>query len=73
MRLLFEIFGCEVFKEGNRYFVKYDNGRAASRYEFLEITKEEVSRFSLSEEDAYKVLLSAQQRKNNKNDISNCL
>lgn len=72
MKLLFESFGCEVFQDGNSYFVKYDNGRAASRNEYLEITKDEVNRFSLSEDEAYKILLAAQNRELNRKDINNC-
>lgn len=72
MKLLFECFGCEVYQDGNSYFVKYDNGRAASRNEYLEITKNEVNRFSLNEDEAYKILLAAQNREVNIKDINNC-
>lgn len=65
MKLLHIAFGCEVYQKGNKYFVKYDNGRFASRNEFIEISETEANQFSLNEESAYNILLNALDRATN--------
>jgi hypothetical protein len=72
MKFLHEAFGCEIYQDGNKYFVKYDNGRSASKNEIIEITEAEASQFSLSEESAYKILLAAQKRATNDKNNNCC-
>jgi hypothetical protein len=61
-RIISEKFGCKIIMRDSKFFIQYDNGQAASWIVENEITVEEAERAILSGEDAYKVILEAEQR-----------
>lgn len=61
---IFSDFGIEIFKRGERYFIRYDAGEIAMQFREDEITEEEAVKAQECEESAYKVLLACQQRHN---------
>lgn len=62
--IVFSDFGIEIFKRGERYFIRYDAGEIAVQFREEEITGEEAARAQESAESAYQVLLACQQRHN---------
>ena len=61
--LLFSNYGCDVIQRGTRYYVRYESGEVVSRIEENEISYSEVNKIRKSEEEAYQVILAAQERK----------
>ena len=60
---LFSGYGCTILKRSGRYYIQYDSGKssAASLME-NEITTNEVEKAKQSEQDAYEVILAAENR-----------
>lgn len=61
---IFSDFGIEIFKRGERYFVRYDAGEIVVQLREDEITAEEAAKAQESEKSAYEVLLACQRRQN---------
>ena len=55
---IFEDFGCEIYKENEKFFICYDSGESAgSRRVSVDISADEARKAMLSEKDAYEVIL----------------
>ena len=61
-RRVFEGFGCEILRDGTRWFIRADSGGAASWMTEGEITEEEAIKAQRSEHDGYLVLLALDKR-----------
>lgn len=61
---IFSGFGIEIWRRGERYFVKYDAGEIAVQFREDEITEAEAAKAQECEQSAYEVLLACQQRRN---------
>lgn len=60
---IFEDFGCQIFSRDGIYFICYDSGESAgSRILENQISYKEMKKAQLSENDAYEVILAAQNR-----------
>ena len=55
-------YGVEIFRRGDRFFMRYDAGEISSDYREDEITADEVEKVMRSEEDAYRVFLACERR-----------
>lgn len=62
MAKIFSGFGIDIFMEGGRFFIEFDDGRSASRTRRIEVSDAEAQRARLSERDAYEVLLGRTRR-----------
>lgn len=60
--IVFEGFGSKIIERDKKYYVRYDAGWINVVYSEVEITKEEVEKFKLSEKDAYEVIVNAQNK-----------
>ena len=65
-RIIFDGFGCQILLRKGNYYICYDSGESAGS-SLLEnkITLEESKKAQNSEQDAYEVILAAQNRKEN--------
>ena len=61
-KIISDKFGCQVIEKNNKFFVLFDNGTFASKIVEYEITKDEAKKITISENDAYRVLLDVQER-----------
>jgi hypothetical protein len=61
--IVFSDFGCTVIQENGKLFVLYDSGNSAGSHLIKqEITNEELERMKISENEAYKILLTIERR-----------
>lgn len=61
-KVVAEKFGYKIVERDSRLFIQYDNGQAASWIVENEITIEEAKKAMESSEDAYDVILTAENR-----------
>ena len=61
-RIISDKYGCQIIKRYGKIIIRYDSGQSSSKIVESEITSEEAEKASLSEKDAYEVILSAQKR-----------
>lgn len=61
-KIITDKFGCQIIKKGEKLFIRFDEGHINLKYANYEITEEEARRVVISEEEAYKVCLTAQKR-----------
>lgn len=59
--IVFEQFGAEILLHDGRYYVRCDAGGIDVRMKELPITAADAERARSSEQDAYEVILSAEQ------------
>ncbi len=60
---IFEDYGCHIIKRDGEYYICYDSGESAgSRMLENLITFDEMEKAQLSEQEAYEVILVAQNR-----------
>lgn len=59
MEQIYNDYGIEVFKEDNKYFLRYDAGELVVQMNTIEITKEEAKQIQLqkSSEELYQYLI----------------
>lgn len=62
MEVIFTGYNTEIAKEGDKYFLTFDEGRHTIKYKTIEITKEEAKRAQESAEGSYKVVIDFQNR-----------
>ena len=59
---IFDDYGVEILKRGNKYFIRVDSGELASRLLEAEISEDDISKVKQDEASALKVLLDYQNR-----------
>ena len=60
---IFEGFGCYILERDGKYFICYESGESVgSSLRENQITPEEMKKAQISENDAYEVILAAQNR-----------
>ncbi len=62
MEVIFTGYNTEITKEGDKYFLTFDEGRHTIKYKTIEITKEESKIAQESAEGSYKVVIDFQNR-----------
>ena len=61
-KIILDKFGCQVVEKENRLFIRFDSGQFASKIIEYEITEKEANKVSISEYDAYQVIIEALER-----------
>jgi hypothetical protein len=61
-KIISDKFGCQIIERENKIFIRYDSGQSASKMMETEITYEEAKLAMLSEDDAYKIIVTASKR-----------
>ena len=62
-KVLWSDFGVELIKKNDRLFIRYDSGGLVMSYVEDEITEVEATLLQRGEDEAYKVILAAQNRR----------
>ena len=57
MEVIFTGYNIEIAKEGEKYFLTFDEGRLTIKYRTIEISKEETIKAQESAEASYKVVI----------------
>lgn len=61
-KIVSEGFGCKIIERDSKFYIQYDSGQAASCLVESEITVEEAKKAMISSQDAYQVIIDAQER-----------
>lgn len=62
MEVIFTGYNIEITKDGEKYFLTFDEGRHTIKYRTIEISKEEAQKAQESAEASYKVVIDFQNR-----------
>jgi hypothetical protein len=62
-KVLWSDFGVELIQKNDRLFIRYDSGELVMSYVEDEITEVEATSLQRGEDEAYKVILAAQNRR----------
>lgn len=65
MEVIFQGYNIEISKDGEKYFLTFDEGRFAIKLRTIEITKEEAMKAQESVEGSYQVVIDFQNREQN--------
>ena len=60
--IIFSDYGIDILKRLERLYIRFDAGELVVHPKEIEITEEESVKAQMSEQDAYEVILAAEQR-----------
>lgn len=60
MKKIFEDFGIEVYTDGEKKYIRYDDGEIAAHYTIVEVSDNDAIQAQLSDKDAYNVIIKYQ-------------